>query len=142
MAIYTRKTLILHIRGDGAIKDVCENSPKMETPVILHACSATLDEVKHLKSKFPILYISISPLIHQRNDQGHRVRRLAREIPLEKLLIETDAPYMASKNKNYTLDTLVDIVKAIRDEKGHQQHGVRALIKQLRRNAQKAYQLD
>ena len=58
---------------------------------MLHCFTGTYEEAKELLARD--WYISISGIVTFKNAQG--LRDLVKQIPLERLLVETDAPYLA-----------------------------------------------
>jgi TatD DNase family protein len=124
--IETDLPLVVHARDADAdiIKILREEGAGTKLKGVMHCFSSTAwlaDEA--LKLGF---YISFSGIVTFKN--AHELRGIARQVPLDKLLIETDAPYLAPepmrKNVNEpalivnTAKTLADIHDKTRDEIG------------------------
>lgn len=86
-----KKALIVHDRD--AHKDTFEiltQNIKDEIPVIMHCFSGSLEIAKEcIKKGF---YIALGGVVTFKN--AKKVHEIAKEIPLEYLLLETDAPYL------------------------------------------------
>jgi TatD DNase family protein len=87
---------------------------KSQLPVVIHTRAAEADTLSHLRSQAGVIgvlhcfteswdmasaaldlgyYISISGIVTFRN--GDNVREVARKVPADRLLVETDAPWLA-----------------------------------------------
>jgi len=91
LARYLNKPLIIHCReaGEDTIA-ILQEEKAHEVGGVFHCFTDTLDIAqKALALNF---YISFSGIITFRN--ADNVREVARHIPLEKILIETDSPYL------------------------------------------------
>lgn len=64
-------------------------------PAILHCFTGTLSEAEKVVDRG--WYLSLSGIVTFKNSE--LLRRVARWVPLEQLLIETDAPYLAPKSR-------------------------------------------
>lgn len=62
---------------------------------VLHCFTGTLEEAKEVVARG--FYLSLSGIVTFKN--SHALREVAAFVPLEKLLIETDAPYLAPHSK-------------------------------------------
>ncbi len=108
-----KKPLVIHLR-DAFLPcvEIFENYLKDEQKVLIHCFSGTLEEA-HIFADMGF-YISLSGIVTFKKPGD--LMRVAAEIPLEKLLIETDAPYLAphphrgQRNEpaliSYTLDAV------------------------------------
>ena len=87
-----KKPLILHARdADLDIIRVLKEEDAKKVGGVMHCFTASLDMAQAaLDLGF---YISFSGIITFRNAQN--LREIAKNIPIEKILIETDAPYLA-----------------------------------------------
>ncbi len=91
LAIELKKALIVHDRE--AHKDTFDmliHNVKNEIPVIMHCFSGSYEFAKEcIKKGF---YIALGGVVTFKN--AKKVHEIAKEIPLEYLLLETDAPYL------------------------------------------------
>lgn len=86
-----KKALIVHDReAHGDTFDILTSNIKDEIPVIMHCFSGDLEfALKCVEKGF---YIALGGVVTFKN--AKYVHELAKEIPLEYLLLETDAPYL------------------------------------------------
>jgi len=121
LAIEKRLPLIVHCRD--AFNDLFDILPHpLPIPTILHCFTGTMEDAKKLLDLG--WYISLSGIItYPKNEE---LRRIASFIPVDRLLIETDAPYLAPQPKRgkrnepafltYTAETLAVIKKVAFEE--------------------------
>ncbi|MEB2690327.1 TatD family hydrolase [Chlamydia suis] len=95
LALQHELPLVVHCRGAFAdffsILDHAYCVDERARPGMLHCFTGTYEEAKELLARD--WYISISGIVTFKNAQG--LRDLVKQIPLERLLVETDAPYLA-----------------------------------------------
>ena len=95
LALQHELPLVVHCRG--AFKDffhILDHvycSDMRAKPGMLHCFTGTQEEAKELLARD--WYVSISGIVTFKNARG--LQDLVKEIPLERLLVETDAPYLA-----------------------------------------------
>lgn len=101
------KKKIMSIHSRGAAKEVIELLKCYEGKAILHWYTGTLSELNTAIERG--YYFSIN---HQmiKNKSG---RNIINKIPLNKLLIESDAPFTYNMNKEYTINFNDEIVNYI-----------------------------
>lgn len=88
IAIALKKALIVHDRE--AHHDTFEMLKDLEVPVIMHCFSGSWEFAKEcIKKGF---YIALGGVVTFKN--AKKVHKIAKNIPLEYLLLETDAPYL------------------------------------------------
>ena len=89
----TQLPLVIHAReADARIAEILEDETgKGAFPAVLHCFSSGRDLA--LKGVELGLYVSFSGILTFKNSED--IRAIAREIPLDRLLVETDAPYLA-----------------------------------------------
>ncbi len=91
-AIKTRKPLIIHTRS--AAEDtlrIMREENAAEIGGVMHCFTETLDVAEQAMAMN--FYISISGIVTFKN--AVQIKEVAQKIPLERLLIETDSPYLA-----------------------------------------------
>lgn len=101
LALRHRLPVVIHCREAFAdFFDILDREYKMGedgdyAPGVLHCFTGTMDEAKEvIKRGF---YLSFSGIVtYKKSDQ---LREVAKMIPLERLLIETDAPFLAPQSK-------------------------------------------
>lgn len=88
--------LIFHCRGDEAFIDLFAlASSQKKHPAVLHCFTGTLEQAKKAID-FGWL-ISLSGIVTFK--RSIELREVVKELPLDRLLIETDAPYLAPQSK-------------------------------------------
>lgn len=142
LAKETGKTLVLHLRGEGVVKDLCAIAPKLDTPVVIHCCTLLKEEVSRIGSLFSYMFFGIGPLILKRCESGNRVIKLVEHAPMDQLLVESDAPYMMEKGKRYTPSILAGIVKKIMSVRGVHVRDTKKTCRALNANAKAAYRIN
>ncbi|MCA9506911.1 MAG: TatD family hydrolase [Myxococcales bacterium] len=111
--------LIIHLRDAFVpFMDIMEAHLKEGQKVLIHCFSGSLEEAHiHIESGF---YISLSGIITFKKPGD--LPQVAKEIPLEKLLIETDCPYLAplpyrgKRNEPHYIHRTLDAVAQARGE--------------------------
>ena len=92
VAAELQKPVVIHARNaDRDLIEILENFPKHSLKGVLHCFTGEIATMKRaLELGF---YISVSGIVTFKNATA--VRELARSVPLDRLLLETDAPYLA-----------------------------------------------
>ncbi len=111
--------LIIHTRDarDQTIKFIIENDLKK---YILHCFSEDIDMVEELSKQSDDFMVSFSGIVTYKNAQ--KVQETAAKIPLEKILIETDSPFLApqvvrgQENNPANVRFVFDKICELRDE--------------------------
>jgi TatD DNase family protein len=95
LAIETRLPVIFHCRDAFddlfALADSCYKGK----PAVLHCFTGALDEAKKCLDRG--WYVSMSGIVTFKKSEA--LREIAAHIPLDRLLIETDTPYLAPQSK-------------------------------------------
>lgn len=96
-AVEVGKPLVVHSRKaeDDTIALLKENMPK-EWHVHIHCFTDTPRQAKRIMEEFPNAYFGFTGLLTFPDTE--RLREAVRVIPLDRILLETDGPYMAPKN--------------------------------------------
>lgn len=85
--------VIIHCRE--AFLDFFEIISNFKVKCVMHCFTGNINEAKQaLDLGF---FISFSGILTYKN--SHELRKIAKEIPIEKILIETDSPYLAPQSK-------------------------------------------
>ena len=88
LANYRKKPLVIHSRkAEKECLDILEKNT--EVPVLMHCFAGTLEEAKRIVDLD--WFISIPTAV--RNRRKHR--KLARNIPLDNIVVETDTPFLS-----------------------------------------------
>lgn len=92
LAKYLKKPLIIHTRAASvATMEMMQKEQASLVGGVMHCFTETWEVAKQaLDLGF---YISISGIVTFKN--AEQIRQVARQVPLDRLLIETDAPYLA-----------------------------------------------
>lgn len=99
LAAYYRKPLVVHCRR--ATHKLFESSALLRTvpSVVFHSWPGSIEEARSLRSRGINAYFGIGKQVLNGNK---RALRSATELPLEWLLLETDAPYQTLKGERVT----------------------------------------
>ena len=95
---FSNKTIILHCRDDGegeAAEIVLSKITEMELSnrhIHRHCFSGSVDELTTWLQTLPNCYFGITKLVIE----NEKIREAVKEIPLSRLLIESDSPYLSS----------------------------------------------
>lgn len=86
---------IIHCRD--AFSDLFEilDSEKVKEPGLLHCFTGTIEEAK--EGLLRGLYISFSGIVTYK--KSHELREVVKIVPFDRLLVETDSPYLAPESK-------------------------------------------
>jgi len=99
LAVEHKLPVILHIRRAMNELFEYENLLKQLTAVIFHSYSGSLNESQHILKKGVNAYFSFGTTL----GNGHKKAiEVVKELPLQNLLTETDAPYQPFKGKERT----------------------------------------
>ena len=120
LALETKLPLIFHCRD--AFQDLLDVTKGKEISAVLHCFTGTLEEAKECLKRGWM--ISLSGIVTFKNSVA--LREVARCVPLDQLLIETDTPYLAPLSKRgkmnepgYVVETaeVIACVRGISTEK-------------------------
>ena len=92
--------LIFHCRDAFADLFALADQEYQGLPAVLHCFTGALDEAKKVLDRG--WYLSISGIVTFKKSEG--LREVAKYVPLDRLLIETDAPYLAPQNQRGKLN--------------------------------------
>lgn len=85
-------SLVIHARNAPADTwNIVRSERAEDVGGIFHSCAESLDFVK--KALDAGFYISVNGIITFKS--GENIREIARYVPLDRLLVETDSPYLA-----------------------------------------------
>ena len=100
MARHLDLPVILHERdSDGRLLEILNNHFKPGMTGVVHCFSGNRQELKHYLELG--LYIGVTGIVTMK-DRGRELRKLIPQIPGDRILVETDAPYLTpapQKNK-------------------------------------------
>ncbi len=94
LALTMKLPLIFHCRDAFADLFAIADNNYAAAPAILHCFTGTLEEAKGVLDRG--WYLSISGIVTFKKSQG--LRDVAKYVPLDRLLIETDSPYLAPQS--------------------------------------------
>jgi len=94
IGIAAKKPLIIHTREaeDDTLAVLREHSPS-DWPMHVHCFTSSRELAGNLLKHFSNLYIGFTGIVTFKNSDD--VRSVADQVPLERMLVETDAPYLA-----------------------------------------------
>ena len=98
--------LVIHSRD--AEDDAVEDLKEAEVPVVMHSYSGTIDTALECVNRG--YYISIPTAITNRK----KYRKLAKAIPLEHLLTETDSPYLSPFPEEIKRNEPANVIYAVK----------------------------
>ncbi|MFH0949097.1 MAG: TatD family hydrolase [Candidatus Aenigmatarchaeota archaeon] len=96
LANETQLPLIIHCRsseGADAMADTFKILEKADVPVVLHFFSGSSDDLNYALEKG--YFISFTTMICK----SKKYRKLAKKVPMNKMLLETDSPWLDPKNE-------------------------------------------
>ena len=96
LAVQLEKPVVLHCRdAEDDLFDILSSTVPAEWKIHLHCFTGALEMARKFLKTFPNLYVGVCGNVTY---DSNRVRALAAGLPLERLLLETDAPYMVPRN--------------------------------------------
>lgn len=115
----TRLPLVIHARqaDEDMIAILREETEKGAFPAILH-CFTAGPELARVGVELG-LYVSFSGILTFKTSED--LRQIARDVPIDRLLVETDAPYLAPvpfRGKRNEPSYVVETAKTLADVKG------------------------
>lgn len=115
-----KKPVIIHLRGEiwEDFYDILSQHPDLSC--VIHCFSGTQDDAKKLLHSFPNMFLSFTGIITFKNAQETYLPIL-QEVPLGRILIETDSPYLAPvpyRGQQNTSAYVVEVAKKIAEIKG------------------------
>ena len=112
-----KKPLVVHCRGAFKELFLTLDEESYTGPLLVHCFTGTGEEaLEIIKRGF---FISFSGILTFKKSE--ELREIARAFPLERILIETDAPWLAPQSKRGQINepaNIVEIVETLRDIKG------------------------
>lgn len=135
LATHCKLPLIFHCRD--AFEDLFSMAAAAyrDLPAVLHCFTGTLDEAKGVLDAG--WYLSLSGIVTFKKSEG--LREVAKFVPLDRLLIETDAPYLAPQSHRGQLNEpsyLPETAQVIAEAKGI---SLQELAKATSQNAQRFF---
>jgi TatD DNase family protein len=115
LAIETKLPVIFHCRD--AFQDLFNLTEGEDFSAVLHCFTGTLEEAKKCLERGWM--VSLSGIVTFKNSAA--LREVARYVPLDQLLIETDTPYLAPLSKRGKMNEpgyVIEIAETIAQEKG------------------------
>ncbi|KAJ1554359.1 putative deoxyribonuclease tatdn2, partial [Nowakowskiella sp. JEL0078] len=102
LAVYKRagagRPIVLHLRGGEALAlDILKRCVDSEARMHAHCFTGSAEEALALSGVFPNMMFGITGAIAGKNEESERMRSVVQFMSMEKLLIETDAPYLTLK---------------------------------------------
>lgn len=94
LALQVKLPLIFHCRDAFEDLFAMADQEYREAPAVLHCFTGSRDEAKKVLDRG--WYISLSGIVTFKKSEG--LREVAKFVPLDRLLIETDAPYLAPQS--------------------------------------------
>ncbi len=95
LALKMRLPLIFHCRDAFSDLFAMADSEYQSAPAVLHCFTGTLEEAKGVIDRG--WYLSLSGIVTFKKSEI--LREVAKYVPLDRLLIETDAPYLAPQSQ-------------------------------------------
>lgn len=96
LAIQLKKPIVLHCRdAEMDLFDILSSAVPSDWRIHLHCFTGSLDMGRKFLETFPNLCLGVCGNVTY---DSIKVHKIAAEVPLDRLLIETDAPYMVPRN--------------------------------------------
>lgn len=95
-----RKPLLIHCRdAEEDLLELLSAAVPSDWKIHLHCFTGKLALANKFLDSFPNLFIGVTGIVTMETDRcNNNVRQIAAELPLERLLLETDAPYNVPRN--------------------------------------------
>lgn len=142
LALQFQLPLVIHSRDatQDTLKILKETIPK-NYPVHRHCFTGSWSEAEQWLETFPSLCLGLTPLVSFAYTGG--LREVAYRIPLERVLLETDAPYFLPKSEVGSLQhshpgMAIHVATALSAIKGV---SVETVLKAVRENTQRIYKI-
>lgn len=153
--------LVVHSRGapDETFQVLTECCPPTHK-IHVHCFAGDVAEAERLFAHFSNLWIGYTGSITHHNAHGERIRQVVVAVPLERVLLETDAPYMAldesteeeaaannnnkkkkGKQRRHPPSTPADVLGVARFVAQLKQLPLAEVLKQANKNAREMYNL-
>ncbi|MBU5575131.1 MAG: TatD family hydrolase [Candidatus Aenigmarchaeota archaeon] len=137
-----KKPVVIHIRGDKSFPDIAfQDAFKIledifPEKVLLHLFSAKKFINRVLENNW---YISVGPLIAN----SKTIKKIVRDMPLEKILLETDSPWFGGKDEkgNFLIGTPINIKIPAKEIAEVKKIGFEEVWFQTGKNSNKFYNL-
>jgi len=95
LAVEMGKPLVFHARkAEKLCLDVLENIMPHDHPIHIHCFSGSVKHARRLFESRPLLKLGFTGAVTFHGDRGRQLADVVRAIPLERILLETDGPYM------------------------------------------------
>ncbi|KAJ3122534.1 putative deoxyribonuclease tatdn2 [Nowakowskiella sp. JEL0407] len=98
----TSTPLVLHMRGEQAYADTLailkEEQISRDTFIHAHCYTGTLDDAREMMEWFPNCYVGITGAVTYTTGEGKRMKNIAQHVSIDRILVETDAPYLPIKD--------------------------------------------
>ncbi|XP_068214192.1 uncharacterized protein [Palaemon carinicauda] len=138
IALEFKKPIVIHCRD--AHRD-CITILKEEVPkdhlIHRHCFTDTLEEAEEWMSAFTNVYLGFTGLVTMMNRRARMVRNVVRDIPLNRILLETDTPYFRPFTSGLSHPGMaIHVAAQIASVKGL---GIEEVLKCTRENASKMY---
>lgn len=143
--------IVVHARGafDDTFNVLAELCPPTHR-IHMHAFSGTVTEALRYLEHFANLFIGFTGAVTFSGAQGDALRLVCKAVPLSKLVIETDAPYMKpvedgaakKKKKRNTPSTPADVLDVAKAVAALKEIAVEELLAHSNANARALYGLD
>ncbi len=135
IAVKLNKPVVIHCRD--AYKDTLDILEEYkDVEGIMHSYAGSYESAKLLMDRF---YFSISGPVTFKN--AHKLKEVVKKLPIEKLLVETDAPYLTPtpfRGKRNQPDYVEYVAKEIAELKGMEYEEIVAITNQ---NTKKAFKI-
>lgn len=152
--------LVVHSRGapDETFQVLTECCPPTHK-IHVHCFAGDVAEAERLFAHFSQLWIGFTGSITHRNAHGERLRQVVAAVPLERVLLETDAPYNSldestdeeaaatnnkkkkGKQRRHPPSTPADVLGVARVVAQLKQVSLAEVLKQANQNAREMYSL-
>lgn len=106
----TGMPIVIHCRDtEERVYELLVENLNEDHRIHLHCFTGTWSTAKKYLKTFPNLCIGVTPLITYNSNSNNQLKELVMNIPLDKLLLETDAPYFVPRLRNVNLFEYLNI---------------------------------
>ncbi|KAL5251997.1 hypothetical protein ACHWQZ_G014964 [Mnemiopsis leidyi] len=97
LGLEMKKPFIIHGRGAEKMTfEILKENVPIEHKIHFHCYGGDLQTAKRMIDHFPNMFIGVTGLLTY--PSASKIREVVKHLPLERLLVETDAPFMRPKN--------------------------------------------
>lgn len=144
LSVQTGKPLILHIRGKDAYKTaikILRKNRSRELHGVFH-CFCESYRVYKKCAALGDFYFGIGGAMTRQDESGEKLRKAVKRIPLERIVLETDAPFIKPCGFDERVNTSFSIPSVIKEIAKAKKTDARVVAKAAYQNSIKLFKLE